>query len=243
VRQGLADLVRAGGLSDVLPVESVIASLVAVVCGALVGVLADRIARSGSWYPEDGAVATPRSAVWTALVGAALFAAVTLRFGLSADLPAWLWFAALGLLLSMVDLQASLLPNRLLLPGTAVALVLLVLAAAVDDRWTDLRRAVLAGAVSFAVLLVMALLAPTGLGMGDVKLGVLLGLMLGWVAGPLVLTGFLFGFIAQAVVGLALLAVRRAGRRTQIPFGPALLTGALAAVLLSGDWVGFPGAS
>lgn len=221
--------------------ESVTVLLVAAVFGALVGIVVDRAARSGPWHADEDATSSSSSDVWTALIGAGLFVVVTLRFGLSAELPAWLWFAALGLLLADVDLRTKLLPNRLLLPGTAVALVLLTAAAVVDDAWPDLRRAVLAGVVSFAVLLVMALLAPAGLGMGDVKLGALLGLMLGWIAGPLVVTGFLLGFVAQAVVGLALLVARRAGRRTELPFGPALLAGALVAVLLSGDWPGFSG--
>ncbi|TKJ20644.1 A24 family peptidase [Blastococcus sp. CCUG 61487] len=216
--------------------ESVIALLVVAVCGALVGGAVDRVAHRGPW--RSGSEPSATSAAWTALAGAALFAAVVLRFGFSAQLPAWLWFAALGLLLAVVDLRTTLLPNRLLLPGTGVALVLLVGAAAVDDAWPDLRRAVLAAAASFAVLLVMALMAPSGLGMGDVKLAALLGLMLGWLSGPLVITGFLLGFVAQALVGLGLLATRRAGRRTELPFGPALLLGALAAALLSGEWIG-----
>lgn len=170
------------------------------------------------------------------IVSAALFAAVGLRFGWSPDLPAWVWFVAVGLLLAVIDLRERLLPNRILLPATAVTAGLLTVAAALDGAWPDLLRALLAGAASFAVLLVMALLAPTGLGMGDVKLAALLGLVLGWFGWSLVLPGFLLGFVLQAVVGLVLLAVRRAGRGTELPFGPALLTGSLAAVLLAGDW-------
>jgi leader peptidase (prepilin peptidase)/N-methyltransferase len=82
----------------------------------------------------------------------------------------------------------------------------------------------------------MALLAPAGLGMGDVKLAGLLGLYLGWLGWPVVLLGFLLGFAVQALVGLVLLAARRAGRHTELPFGPALLGGSLAAALLSAPW-------
>jgi leader peptidase (prepilin peptidase)/N-methyltransferase len=51
-----------------------------------------------------------------------------------------------------------------------------------------------------------------------------------------VLFGFLLGFLTQAVVGLALLALRRAGRRTELPFGPALVVGSLTAALLADVW-------
>jgi leader peptidase (prepilin peptidase)/N-methyltransferase len=169
-------------------------------------------------------------------VGALLAVAVVLRFGPSAQLPAWLWFLAVGVLLTVVDLREHRLPNRLLTIGTAGGGVLLLVAATADDAWPELGRAVLAGAAAFAVLLGMALLAPAGLGMGDVKLAGFLGLYLGWLGWPVVLLGFLLGFLVQALVGLVLLLARRAGRRTELPFGPALLGGALAAALLSGTW-------
>jgi leader peptidase (prepilin peptidase)/N-methyltransferase len=172
------------------------------------------------------------------VVGAALFALVGLRFGWSAELPAWTWFVAVGLLLAVIDLREQLLPNRVLLPAGVGAVVLLVLAAALDDAWPALLRALVAAAACFALLLVMALLAPAGLGMGDVKLAALLGLVLGWLGWPAVLLGFFLGFLLQAVVGLALLATRRAGRRTELPFGPALLAGTVLAALLSGPGVG-----
>jgi leader peptidase (prepilin peptidase)/N-methyltransferase len=83
---------------------------------------------------------------------------------------------------------------------------------------------------------VMALISPSGLGMGDVKLVALTGLYLGWLGWPVVLVGLFLGFLAQGLLGLGLLAARRAGLRTDLPFGPALLAGALAAALLTGPW-------
>lgn len=221
---------------------SVLPAVVLGVVGIAVGTAVNRSAARYPWPsppsipallgPGPRAVRPPVLEV----VAAALLAAVGLCFGWSPDLPAWAWFVATGLLLAVIDLREKLLPNRVLLPATVVTAGLLTLAAALDDTWPDLLRALEAGAASFAVLLVMALLAPTGLGMGDVKLAALLGLVLGWFGWSAVLLGFLLGFLLQAVVGLALLAARRAGRSTELPFGPALLTGALAAVLLAGDW-------
>ena len=78
----------------------------------------------------------------------------------------------------------------------------------------------------FAAFLVLALVAPSGMGMGDVKLAALLGLYLGWLGWPAVALGAAAGFVVQAVVALALLATRRIGLRGELPFGPAMLAGA-----------------
>jgi leader peptidase (prepilin peptidase) / N-methyltransferase len=175
-----------------------------------------------------------RGGVVVVLGAAVLFAATAWRFGWSWELPAFLCVAAAAVLLADVDLRHRLLPDRVVAPtGLAVA-VLLTGAAAVDDRWDDLRRALLAGAVALAVGLVMALLAPAGLGMGDVKLAAVLGLALGWLGWRAVLVGFFLGFVLQAVVAGGLLLARRASRGTELPFGPALLVGALLTVVLTG---------
>ena len=224
---------------------AVLAAVVAAVLGAVVGRLLDSLAVVAPRRTDEagGAVAVrPRladralGAPLPELAGALVLALVTLRFGWSAQLPAWLWLAVVGLLLAFVDLRTRLLPNRVLLPGAVGALVLLTVAAAAEGGWPDLGRAVLAGAASFGALLVLALIAPSGMGMGDVKLAGLLGLYLGWLGWPVVLSGLFLGFLLQAGAGLALIAVRRAGRRTELPFGPALITGALAAALLAGSW-------
>ncbi len=224
--------------------------------GAVAGRAAHQLAGSALTRPpgpapvdgDGGAAAvttSPRTAVGagavlTAAVGAVAVTAVVLRFGASADLPAWLWFVAVGLLLGVVDLREHRLPNRVLLPGTAVAVLLLTGAALVTDRWDDLGRGLLAGLACFGLLLVMALISPSGLGMGDVKLVALTGLFLGWLGWPSVVTGLLLAFLAQGLLGLCLLAGRRAGLTTDLPFGPALLAGALAAALLDGAWAVTP---
>lgn len=224
---------------------SVLPAVVLGVVGITVGALVNRAAGRFPWPSSPGigglvgsggqvAVRTPVLEV----VSAVAFALVGLRFGWSADLPAWAWFVAVGLLLGVIDLREHLLPNRVLLPGFVGTVLLLTLAAALDGAWESLLRALLAGVVGFAVLLVMALVAPSGMGMGDVKLAGLLGLVLGWLGWSVLVLGFLVGFVVQAVVALALLAVRKAGRRTELPFGPALLAGTLMAALVSGDWVG-----
>jgi leader peptidase (prepilin peptidase) / N-methyltransferase len=169
-------------------------------------------------------------------VGAVALTAVVLRFGATPDLPAWVWFVLVGLLLGIVDVREHRLPNRVLLPGTALAVLLLTAAALVSGRWDDLGRGLLAGLACFTLLLAMALISPSGLGMGDVKLVALTGLYLGWLGWPSVITGLFLGFLTQGLVGLALLATRRARLESDLPFGPALLAGALASALVSETW-------
>ena len=220
---------------------ALLAGVVAVVVGAGAGRLIDSVAlvaprRSdrapGALALRDRSLGAP----WPEVAGALAVTALTLRFGWSAELPAWLWLAAVGLLLAVVDLRTLLLPNRVLLPGTVGGVVLLAVAAAADGSWPALGRALLAGAVAFVALLVLAVIAPSGLGLGDVKLAGLLGLYLGWLGWPVLLAGLFLGFVLQAVVGVALLAARRVDRKAGLPFGPALLAGALGAALLGGGW-------
>ena len=219
---------------------AVLAVVLAALLGAGAGRLIDSVAIVAPRRTEPAGALALRSRALGApvpeLTGAVCAVLVTARFGWSAQLPAWLWFAAVGLLLAVVDLRTQLLPNRVLLPGVVGGVALLAVAAAAGGDWTALGRAVLAGLAAAAALLVLALINPRGLGMGDVKLAGLLGPYLGWLGWPVLLTGLFLGFLAQAVVGLALLAVRRAGRSTELPFGPALLAGALAAALLAGTW-------
>jgi leader peptidase (prepilin peptidase) / N-methyltransferase len=218
----------------------VLPAVVLGVVGIAVGTLVNRAAGRFPWPASPGAVGLVGAgpvAVRTPVlevVAAAAFALVGLRFGWSAELPAWTWFLAVGLLLGVIDLREKLLPNRVLLPGIVGTALLLTLAAAVGDAWPALLRAGVAAAVCFAVLLVMALIAPAGLGMGDVKLAALLGLVLGWLGWDAVLLGLFLGFVLQAVAGLVLLASRKAGRGTELPFGPALLVGALVTALATG---------
>ena len=166
----------------------------------------------------------------TVATTAVLCSLAGLRFGLSWPLPAFLLLAVVGVLLAVVDLEHRLLPNRIVLPATAGAAGLLTLAAAVGNDWNHLRSAALGAVILFVLFLVLALVTPAGLGMGDVKLAGLLGLHLGWLGVGTLAVGAVAGFVVQAVLAVALLAVRRVGVKGEIPFGPALLAGAAVAI-------------
>ena len=105
--------------------------------------------------------------------------------------------------------------------------MLLAVAAATRHDWSAFLRAVEAAGAVYVVFLVLALISPRSLGMGDVRLAALLGAYLGFRSWPLVYLGLLAGFLVAAVVAVVLLAARRATRTTALPFGPALILGAL----------------
>ena len=208
------------------------------VLGLLVGVLVNRAAGRFPWSEPGGdrrvAVRPPLVELGTAL----LFALVGWRFGLAWDLPAFLWFAAAAVLLTVIDVQHTLLPNRVILPALGGGAALLLVAAAADDAWPALLRALAGAAVLFTVFLLLALLSPRSLGFGDVKLAALIGLYLGWLGWDAVVVGGAAGFVVQAVLALVLLAARRIGLRGELPFGPAMLVGAAVAIGWSSPLVG-----
>jgi leader peptidase (prepilin peptidase)/N-methyltransferase len=169
---------------------------------------------------------------------AALFVAITLRFGPSPELPAYLYLGAVSLALALIDLDVRRLPNSIVLPSYVVGAALLALPvvlgpAALPDRMTAAGRALLAMVVLFVLFLAISFLYRGGMGLGDVKLAGILGLHLGWLGWNSVVVGAFGGFLLGGLVGAALLLARRASRRTAIPFGPFMLAGALIAVFLA----------
>ncbi|HET7736641.1 MAG TPA: prepilin peptidase [Nocardioidaceae bacterium] len=164
-----------------------------------------------------------------------VFVTLALRLGWdNAALPAFLYLGGVSVALWMIDLDVKRLPNVIVLPSYVVAGVLLAAAALGTGDWDRLLRAVIAAAALYGFYFVLAFLYPAGMGFGDVKLAGVLGLYLGWLGwGELIAGGFL-AFLFGGVVGIALMAVRRAGRKSQIPFGPFMLAGALVAILWGG---------
>jgi leader peptidase (prepilin peptidase)/N-methyltransferase len=168
------------------------------------------------------------------LLTAAVFLVLALRIGLDAALPAFLYLGAIGVALAAIDLDVKRLPNAIVLPSYVVALVLLGAAAVVNGEWSNLLRALLGMAALFLFYFLLVLVYPSGMGLGDVKLAGVLGLFLGYLGWAEVVTGGFLGFLFGGVVGGALMAMSKAGRKSKIPFGPFMLAGALAAIVAGG---------
>jgi leader peptidase (prepilin peptidase) / N-methyltransferase len=209
-------------------------AVAAVVLGA--AALAPWLARTSVRLASRDASARPSSVrvVLTGLAFGALLAGALPLVGARPALVAFAWAAGAAVLLASVDLLVHRLPDRVTYPAYAVCAFSFTVDAAVLDAWGPLLRALVAGAAAFAVAAAAAAVSPEGLGFGDVKLLGLLGLVLGWAGWGVLLAGVFLGLLAGAAVSLVLLATRRAGWRTALPFGPPLLAGAVLALGLAG---------
>ena len=147
------------------------------------------------------------------------------------ELLAFLYLAAISVVLAVIDLDVRRLPDAIVLPAYAVGAVLL---GVVDLLRTDPVAAGTAAAGAGAAVLFYAVLwfaKPGGMGLGDVKLAGVLGLFLGHLGLEQLVVGVAGGFLLGGVFGVVLLATRRAGRGTAVPFGPWMLAGACLGVL------------
>ena len=164
------------------------------------------------------------------LVSGVLFALVGARIGWDWALPGFLLFAWMLLVVAVIDARTRKIPNRLTYPLIPALLVLLALAALLNGEPGWALRALLGGVAAFAALLVLALISPRGMGMGDVKLAAVLGLYLGKAVAPAMMLALVFGVLG----GLAVMARKGVadGRRTKVPFGPFLALGALIAFVI-----------
>ncbi|MGE0795136.1 MAG: A24 family peptidase [Acidimicrobiia bacterium] len=185
-----------------------------------------------------GMAISPRYPLVELLTGL-LFAAVAADLGTDWAVPAFLVLAACLVAVSFIDIERFLVPNRVLVATLVLAVPLLVAAAAVDDRWDDLGRAGIGALLAFGSLLLLNLLNPRYMGMGDVKLAFVLGLFLGWLGLGLVAVGLFLGFVLGSVGGLALIAAGIRTRKDHIPFAPFLAAGTMVAVFVGDtilDW-------
>jgi leader peptidase (prepilin peptidase)/N-methyltransferase len=175
---------------------------------------------------------------WLNITTALLCGLAVWRIGLSPELPAVLAFIVGGALLAVIDWKIQRLPTPLVYRTLAAVAGGLVFASLVQWEWRQLATAV-AGALLLvnAFFLVWWLTTKlTGMmliGFGDVRLAAVLGLLLGWYGLPYVLYGALAGHVLA--LGVALVTcVRQRRLQLRYSFGPPLIAGTLAVVLLHG---------
>ncbi|MCQ6269783.1 A24 family peptidase [Pseudarthrobacter sp. R1] len=163
-------------------------------------------------------------------------------------LAACAYFAVMAVRLTVIDVRHHLLPNRIVFPSYAVAGVLLLAAAAFAGAGAGAGHGTagsLAGLMAVPALRVVAGAAilwlfyfilrfayPPGMGFGDVKLAGVLGMYLGYLGWGHLFAGTFLAFLLGGLWSIALLAARRGTLKSSIPFGPFMLAGAAAAMLL-----------
>jgi leader peptidase (prepilin peptidase) / N-methyltransferase len=233
--------------------------------GAVLNVLIDRVPDKASLRgPRDGEASAPRSWLglpaqpfllrrgrtglptrwlWVEVVTAAVFAVLALEYGDSSVVVPLLVLGASLVTVSVIDLQLQRIPDRITFPTLALAVPLIVVVSVQQDATDAIEAALIGSAAYFMLLFVTHLVYPAGMGFGDVKLALVMGLYLGWlgwdprypVAGPLrlVLYALMLGCVIGVVFGLTVQVLTR--KRGAFPFGPALAVGCLVVILFASD--------
>jgi len=165
-------------------------------------------------------------------------------------LAACAYFAVMAVRLTVIDVRHHLLPNRIVFPSYAVAGVLLLAAAAFAGAGAGagagqgsagpvaglmavpVLRVVAGAAILWLFYFILRFAYPPGMGFGDVKLAGVLGMYLGYLGWGHLFAGTFLAFLLGGLWSIALLAARRGTLKSSIPFGPFMLAGAAAAMLL-----------
>lgn len=172
------------------------------------------------------------------------FAAIVLRFapwealetslgagiGAIAETLAFLVLAGIGIALAWIDLDTHRLPDAIVLPAYPVLAALLGIAGLAMGDPGAMLRAALGAAILWSAYLLMAFAYPRGMGMGDVKLAGVIGMVLGWLGWPELAVGAFAAFLLGGLFALVLALLGRVGRGSGIPFGPWMLAGAGVAI-------------
>ena len=140
--------------------------------------------------------------------------------------------------LAFIDVAVHRLPDPLTAAAFACTLALLAVAALAGHQPGHLARAAIGAATLACFYLALYLIRPGEMGLGDAKLAASLGLVLGWTSLQALLTGTFLGLALAALFGGALITAHRASRTSQLPLGPFMLAGALAAIVLLRRLVG-----
>jgi leader peptidase (prepilin peptidase)/N-methyltransferase len=232
-------------------------TFVAVACGVL-GLAVGSFLNVVIWrVPRQESVVTPRSRCpecgtqirsvdnvplvsWIALQGRCRIcqAHISVRYPL-VELACGVLFAAVGAKYAGSWALPAYLVFAVLLPA------LLLLASIGESDLGAWVRALLGGLAAFAALLLLHVISPRGMGLGDVKLAFSLGAALGWLGWGYVFFGLALGFVYGAVIGVLLIVFRLRGRKDPVPFGPFLAAGAMTMVLWGApilDWYSRRGA-
>jgi prepilin signal peptidase PulO-like enzyme (type II secretory pathway) len=190
---------------------------------AVVGALSERLA--SVWPPDE---ASRRSAGWRTLAVALAAALAGWSIAARSTLPPWATGVYLLLLvplvvLSATDLEQRRLPHLVLDPLIVAAAAFVIVNPAVQPL-----NALIGAGTAIGFLGLLGLIIRAGVAMGDLYLVAPLGLMLGW---PTIFVAVFLAALLSSVTSLALLATRRVGLKTYIPFGPFLVAGAVLALV------------
>jgi leader peptidase (prepilin peptidase)/N-methyltransferase len=150
------------------------------------------------------------------------YGVIVWRYGLNIEAAVYAVFFSVLLVITLIDLDHQIIPDRISLPGIPIAF-----ACAVGLGHITWLESLLGAAVPAGLFLAIVILSRGGMGLGDVKLIAMIGALLGW---KLALLTILVGAVAGSMVGIGLMVFQGKGRKTAVPFGPFLSLGAIVSV-------------
>ena len=177
---------------------------------------------------------SPARTLGAAVVTGALWAATARSFGPHVLVIPYLTFMAMAVAVAVTDLTHRLVPRRLIYAALVLITAELMGVSIHDHNWHHFAIAVIGGAVAFGAFFLIWFFVPRGMGFGDVRLAGVIGLTVGYLGLVHVYLAFLTGFVLGLLFGLVLMIGSSAGRKTRIPFAPALVAGATIAILWGG---------
>lgn len=169
--------------------------------------------------------------LWIEVTTGLSWALLVWRYGVSFEVVVFAAFFWVLVVLTAVDLEHHLLPNKIVYPAFVASWVVLGIAAVSNDDLDPLKGAAFGALIFGGFLFTVAFIAPAGMGGGDVKLAFVLGTHLGYAGSiGVTLVGMFLSFFLGGVIGIAML-LRGGDRKTQVPFGPYLALGTVLAIL------------
>jgi leader peptidase (prepilin peptidase) / N-methyltransferase len=156
---------------------------------------------------------------------------LTARLHPGPGLAAAAWLVICGGALGWIDGSVQRLPDVLTAPAYAGTLALL-LAGAAACHWAGFGRAALGGVALAAFYLLLIVISPSGMGLGDAKLALSVGTLLAWSGWGVLLDGTMAAFALGGIYAVSLLTLGRASGKQRLAFGPCILLGALAALVI-----------
>ncbi len=169
------------------------------------------------------------------LASGAICAFLYWNYGLTPELGAMIFYTALFTIIFMVDLEKGVILNKIVYPGLVIAFVLSALQIQPQlPQWPveGIANVAMGGGVGFLFFFVVAIASRGGMGWGDVKLAGLIGFATGF---PMVLVTIVLGAGLGAIVGVVLMAIRKKGMKSLIPFGPFLSVATMVTLIWGSD--------
>jgi leader peptidase (prepilin peptidase)/N-methyltransferase len=177
----------------------------------------------------------PRRILWVEIATGAVFAFLYWQYGLSSELAVAAFYFCLFIVLLVIDFEHHILPNKLVYPGAAVALILSIFLSHMEIV-PGIASAAAGGGIGLGIFMLITILSRGGMGWGDVKMAAFIGIVVGY---PLIFVAILLAVVSGGLVAWILIITKAKSRKQSIPFGPFLSLAAMATLLWGNailDW-------